>query len=145
MDSGSKWGAKGVADIFTEYVLLLAFCLRNDFQLWKLVVAYALLSRLHQVYLGACLLSGLFSSLFLLEKSPPLYHVYSATTIFLWAQIFSNIQFILTAWRSFSGKRYITVVKLCCACFVALFILEFLVSMFHFVTVCFMENYMILI
>ncbi|CAA7397835.1 unnamed protein product [Spirodela intermedia] len=96
-----------------------------------------------RVYLGACLLTGLYSSVFLLEKSPLLYHVYSATTIFLWAQIFSNIQFIATAWRGFSGKRYSTVVKLCCACFVALFILEFLVSSFSerkLYTWCFMTT-----
>ncbi|MQL78216.1 hypothetical protein Taro_010638 [Colocasia esculenta] len=83
-----------------------------------------------KVYVVGCLLMGLFSAVLFLEKSPLLYHVYVAMTIFLWTRIFNNIQFIKATWRNLSGKKYTAIMKLCYTCIVALLILEFLVSSF---------------
>ncbi|XP_078439538.1 sulfatase and phosphatidylinositolglycan class N domain-containing protein [Wolffia australiana] len=83
-----------------------------------------------EAFLGGFLLTGLFSLVLLLEKSPVLYHAYSAGTIVLWAHIFGNVQFIVAAWRSLAGKRWFTLIKLCCAFLVALFIVELLVYSF---------------
>ncbi|KAL8132416.1 hypothetical protein AgCh_008062 [Apium graveolens] len=44
-----------------------------------------------------------------LEHSPPLYHAYSAMTVFLWTQIFSEYQFLNALWRVGSGAMIITV------------------------------------
>ncbi|XP_020110509.1 GPI ethanolamine phosphate transferase 1 isoform X1 [Ananas comosus] len=83
-----------------------------------------------KVYIGGCLLAGLLSLLLVLEKSPPLYHAYVLMTVFLWTQIFSNIQFLESIWRELSSRTFSSIINLLFISGVALFVLEFLVMSF---------------
>lgn len=70
---------------------------------------------------------GVLCFLLFLEHSPPLYHAYTAMTIFLWTQIFSQYQFLKGLWRDLRRSRYDHIIKLLATCAVSIFILEFLV------------------
>ncbi|CAK9161284.1 unnamed protein product [Ilex paraguariensis] len=83
-----------------------------------------------KVHLCGCLLMGLVCILLFLERSPPLYHAYTAMTVFLWTQILSEYQFIEALWKDFHGKESYCIIKLIATCIVAVFILEFLVKSF---------------
>ncbi|KAL8132417.1 hypothetical protein AgCh_008062 [Apium graveolens] len=65
-----------------------------------------------------------------LEHSPPLYHAYSAMTVFLWTQIFSEYQFLNALWRYLRGREHYHTIKLVATCLVSVFILEVLVKSF---------------
>ncbi|KAL5725280.1 hypothetical protein ACHQM5_008440 [Ranunculus cassubicifolius] len=83
-----------------------------------------------QVHLCGLMLMGIISVLLFLEHSPPLYHVYTAMTVFLWTQIFSEYPFLKAMWRHLSGSKINLIVKLLVTCAVSVFILEFLVYSF---------------
>ncbi|KAF8378328.1 hypothetical protein HHK36_029667 [Tetracentron sinense] len=83
-----------------------------------------------KVYVFGCLFMGIFCILLLLEHSPPLYHAYTAMTVFLWTQIFSEHRFLKALWRNFCGSRKNNLMKLLGTCAVSVFILEFLVNSF---------------
>ncbi|XP_077222860.1 sulfatase and phosphatidylinositolglycan class N domain-containing protein [Tasmannia lanceolata] len=83
-----------------------------------------------KVHLFGCLLMGVLSILLFMENSPPLYHAYVAMTVFLWTQIFCDIQFLRAIWMHLSGSKFNFVVKLIATCAISIFILEFLVTSF---------------
>ncbi|OVA16257.1 GPI ethanolamine phosphate transferase 1 [Macleaya cordata] len=83
-----------------------------------------------KVYICGFLLMGVIGVLLFVEHSPPLYHVYTAMTIFLWTQIFSEYQFLKVFWRDLSGSNFNFIVKLLATSGVSIFILEFLVNSF---------------
>lgn len=70
---------------------------------------------------------GAISILLLIERSPPLYHAYTAMTVFLWTQIFSEYRFIKSLWKQLHGRRVYYTAKILATCAVSVFILEFLV------------------
>ncbi|XP_057817181.2 uncharacterized protein LOC131030393 isoform X2 [Cryptomeria japonica] len=76
------------------------------------------------------LLMVLFSIILLIERSPPLYHIYLALAIFLWTEIFSDSSFIQALWRALQDSRLISIAKLMATCIVSFLILELLVSSF---------------
>ncbi|GMN42444.1 hypothetical protein TIFTF001_011660 [Ficus carica] len=76
------------------------------------------------------LLMGVISTLLLLECSPPLYHAYTAMTVFLWTQIFSEYRFIKALWKQLHGRRVYYIAKILATCAVSVFISEFLVNSF---------------
>ncbi|KAF5205092.1 Gpi ethanolamine phosphate transferase [Thalictrum thalictroides] len=84
----------------------------------------------NQVYICGFMLMGVISVLMFLERSPPLYHVYTSMTVFLWTQIFSEYQFLKAMWKTLSGSKVDVIVKLLATCVVSVFILEFLVYSF---------------
>ncbi|KAF9606883.1 hypothetical protein IFM89_029482 [Coptis chinensis] len=98
-------------------------------------------TKTNQVYLCGVTLIGLVSILLFLEHSPPLYHVYTAVTVFLWTQIFSEYPFLKAVWTTLSGSKFEFVVKLLATCAVSILILEFLVYSFterKLYTLCFL-------
>lgn len=68
-----------------------------------------------------------FSILLLIERSPPLYHAYTAMTVFLWTQILSQYQFLKALLRSLWKEKLHYIIKLLSYCAVSLIVLEFLV------------------
>ena len=82
---------------------------------------------LWQVQVCGCLLMGVISTLLLVERSPPLYHAYTAMTVFLWTQIFSEYRLIKALWKQLHGRRVYYVVNILATCAVSVFISEFLV------------------
>lgn len=70
---------------------------------------------------------GVISIILLLERSPPLYHAYTAMTVFLWTQIFSEYRFIKALWKQLHGRRVYYIAKILATCAVSVFISEFLV------------------
>ncbi|KAF6159865.1 hypothetical protein GIB67_032949 [Kingdonia uniflora] len=86
--------------------------------------------KMNQVYLCGAVLMGIISVLLYLERSPPLYHAYTATTIFLWTQILSEYQFLKEMWKALSGSKYNFLLKLLAASAMSIIILEFLVNSF---------------
>ncbi|RVX08780.1 GPI ethanolamine phosphate transferase 1 [Vitis vinifera] len=83
-----------------------------------------------KVYLCGYLLIGVLCLLLFLEHSPPLYHAYTAMTVFLWTQIFSEYWFLKGLWRHLRRSKYDFIIKLLATCAVSIFILEFLVNSF---------------
>lgn len=83
-----------------------------------------------KVYLGGCVLMGIFSVLLFLEKSPLLYHAYFIMAVFLWTRIFKDLLVLKTIWKYISQKKFSYFLMLATACLVSIFILEFLVSSF---------------
>lgn len=83
-----------------------------------------------KVYLCGYLLIGVLCLLLFLEHSPPLYHAYTAMTVFLWTQIFSEYWFLKGLWRHLRRSKYDYIIKLLATCAVSIFILEFLVNSF---------------
>ncbi|XP_058112143.1 GPI ethanolamine phosphate transferase 1 isoform X2 [Magnolia sinica] len=84
-----------------------------------------------RAYLCGMLLMGILCVLLFIENSPLLYHAYVAMTVFLWTQIFSDIQFLKAVWRSLSGSKVNFIGKLLASCAVSIFTLEFLVTSFY--------------
>lgn len=82
---------------------------------------------LWQVQVCGCLLMAVISILLLLERSPPLYHAYTAMTVFSWTQIFSEYRFIKALWKQLHGRRIYYMAKILATCAVSVFISEFLV------------------
>lgn len=76
------------------------------------------------------LLMGVFSIIFLIEHSPPLYHIYLALALFLWTEIFSDTRFIQAMWRAFRVAKLMSIAKLLATCLVSFLILELLVTSF---------------
>lgn len=74
-----------------------------------------------------CLLMGIICVLLLWERSPPLYHAYTAMTVFLWTQLFSEYQFLKALWRDFSGRNTNDIIELSATTAVSVFVLEVLV------------------
>ncbi|KMS95014.1 hypothetical protein BVRB_013220 isoform A [Beta vulgaris subsp. vulgaris] len=83
-----------------------------------------------KVYLLGSLLMAAFSILLLIERSPPLYHAYTAMTVFLWTQILSQYQFLKALLRSLWKEKLHYIIKLLSYCAVSLIVLEFLVHSF---------------
>ncbi|XP_052194978.1 uncharacterized protein LOC127803025 [Diospyros lotus] len=94
-----------------------ALHVRNDSGKWK-------------VHFGGSLVMGSTCILLLLERSPPLYHAYTAMTVFLWTQIFSEYQFLKALWRDLVGRQSSYIIKLVATCAVSVAVLEFLVHSF---------------
>ncbi|CAM8985059.1 unnamed protein product [Rhodiola kirilowii] len=82
------------------------------------------------VYVCGCLLMVISSTMLFLEHSPPLYHVYTAMTIFLWTRIFADYLFIKELWMDLCHRDYNIVIKILGTCIVAIVVLEFLVNSF---------------
>ncbi|XP_024024305.1 GPI ethanolamine phosphate transferase 1 [Morus notabilis] len=83
-----------------------------------------------KVQVCGCLLMAVISILLLLERSPPLYHAYTAMTVFSWTQIFSEYRFIKALWKQLHGRRIYYMAKILATCAVSVFISEFLVNSF---------------
>ncbi|KAL9227085.1 hypothetical protein vseg_002821 [Gypsophila vaccaria] len=93
-----------------------------------------------KIYVLGGLFMGAFSIILIIERSPPLYHAYSAMTIFLWAQILSEYRFLNALRRSLQKEKLGYFIKLMAVCAVSLLLLEFLVNSFterKLYTVCF--------
>ncbi|XP_030553591.2 GPI ethanolamine phosphate transferase 1 isoform X1 [Rhodamnia argentea] len=73
---------------------------------------------------------GLVSMILFWEQSPPLYHAYVAMTIFLWARIIGEHQFLKALWRYLCGEKLNYVLKLLATLAVSVMISEFLVNSF---------------
>ncbi|KAK3016535.1 hypothetical protein RJ639_006582, partial [Escallonia herrerae] len=82
------------------------------------------------VNLFGCFFMGIVCIILFLEHSPPLYHAYTAVTVFLWTQIFNEYRFLKTLWRYLRGRESYYIFKLVATCAVSVFILEFLVNSF---------------
>lgn len=80
-----------------------------------------------QVYVCGCLFMGLVFGILFLEHSPPLYHAYTAMTVFLWTQIFGEYRFLKGLWRYLHGRVSYFAYKLLATAAISIFILEFLV------------------
>ncbi|XP_021857442.2 uncharacterized protein [Spinacia oleracea] len=87
-------------------------------------------NKMGKVYIFGSLLMGAFCIVLFIERSPPLYHAYTAMTVFLWTQIFSQYQFLNALLRSFQKEKFVYVIKLLAYCAVSLIVLEFLVYSF---------------
>lgn len=87
-------------------------------------------SKLGKVHMCGCLLMGIICVLLLWERSPPLYHAYTAMTVFLWTQLFSEYQFLKALWRDFSGRNTNDIIELSATTAVSVFVLEVLVHSF---------------
>ncbi|CAO2826102.1 unnamed protein product [Amaranthus hypochondriacus] len=87
-------------------------------------------NKIGKVYVLGALLMGTLSILFLIERSPPLYHAYTAMTVFLWTQILSQYQFIVALLRSLWKEKLVYIIKLLAYCAVSIIVLEFLVNSF---------------
>ncbi|KAI3942370.1 hypothetical protein MKW92_020334 [Papaver armeniacum] len=83
-----------------------------------------------QVYICGFLVMAVTFVLLFVERSPPLYHVYTAMTIFLWTQIFSEYQFLKLLWKDLSSRNFVFSMKLLATSAVSVVILEFLVNSF---------------
>ncbi|KAL7140851.1 hypothetical protein ABFS83_08G014900 [Erythranthe nasuta] len=83
-----------------------------------------------KVYLSGCLLMGSMCIILLVEHSPPLYHAYFAMTIFLWAQICCEYQFLKALWRYMLGREISYFVKFLACFIISVVILEILVKSF---------------
>lgn len=70
---------------------------------------------------------GLVSMILFWEQSPPLYHAYIAMTIFLWARIIGEHQFLTALWRYLRGEKLNYVLTLLATLAVSVMISEFLV------------------
>ncbi|KAL8162147.1 hypothetical protein V2J09_013636 [Rumex salicifolius] len=84
----------------------------------------------NKVYLCGCILMGVTSTLLLVDRSPPLYHAYTAMTIFLWTRIFTEHHFLIALWKSIFTRKSNEVLKIFAACIISLLILELLVYSF---------------
>ncbi|PKU61868.1 phosphatidylinositol glycan, class N [Dendrobium catenatum] len=82
------------------------------------------------IYLTGSVLMGFISVIFIIEKSPILYHAYVSMTVFLWTRIFSNIQLLKVIWRLLSNRSLKSNLNLLATSALAFFILELLVSSF---------------
>lgn len=94
-----------------------------------------------QVYLCGFMLMTIISALMFLERSPPLYHLYTAMTVFLWTQICSEYPFLKAMWITISNSKINLIVKLGATSAVSVVILEFLVYSFterKLYTLCFL-------
>lgn len=80
--------------------------------------------------LCGCFFMAIVFIILFLEHSPPLYHAYSAMTVFLWTQIFSEYQFLNALWRYLRGREHYHTIKLVATCLISVFILEVLVKSF---------------
>ena len=78
----------------------------------------------------------MLSILFLVERSPPLYHAYTAMTVFLWTKILSQYQFIVALLRSLWKEKVVYIIKLLAYCAVSIIVLEFLVLLVLHYIVC---------
>lgn len=87
-------------------------------------------SRPGKVYIVGSLFMGAFFIVLLIERSPPLYHAYTAMTVFLWTQILSEYQFLSALWRILQKDKPSYVIKLLAYCAVSLLVLELLVNSF---------------
>ncbi|KAK9272092.1 hypothetical protein L1049_002461 [Liquidambar formosana] len=83
-----------------------------------------------KVYLCGCLMMGVLFILLFLEHSSLLYHAYTAMTVYLWTQIFSEYRFLKALWQDLRGRKFSYVTKILATCAVSIFILEFLVNSF---------------
>ncbi|KAK2971216.1 hypothetical protein RJ640_029894, partial [Escallonia rubra] len=83
-----------------------------------------------KVNLFGCFFMGMVCIILFLEHSPPLYHAYTAVTVFLWTQIFNEYRFLKALWRYIHGRESYYIFKLVATCAVSVFILEFLVNSF---------------
>lgn len=86
--------------------------------------------KLGKVHILGSLLMGTFSILLFVDRSPPLYHAYTAMTVFLWTQILSQYQFLKALLRSLQKEKLVYFIKLLAYCAVSLIVLEFLVNSF---------------
>lgn len=83
-----------------------------------------------KVYLcGSLIMASIFVVLYL-EHSPPLYHAYSAMTIFLWTNIFSEYRFLRALCRFLQAKESFHFIELFATCAVSIIVLELLVRSF---------------
>ncbi|KAH9617396.1 hypothetical protein KSS87_019132 [Heliosperma pusillum] len=83
-----------------------------------------------KVYILGGLLMGAFSVILLIERSPPLYHAYTAMTVFLWTKILSEYQFLNALRRRVHEEKLGYFIKLVAYCVVSVLLLEFLVHSF---------------
>ncbi|XP_071711375.1 uncharacterized protein [Rutidosis leptorrhynchoides] len=84
-----------------------------------------------KVYLGGSIIMTSIFILLYLQHSPPLYHAYFATTVFLWTNIFGEYIFIRALWRYFlQAKEAYHVIELFVTGVVSIIILELLVRSF---------------
>ncbi|XP_074302204.1 uncharacterized protein LOC141633684 isoform X1 [Silene latifolia] len=86
--------------------------------------------KLRKVYILGGLFMGAFSVILLIERSPPLYHAYTAMTVFLWTQILSEYQFLNVLRRRLQKEKLGYFIKLVAYCVVSVLLLEFLVHSF---------------
>lgn len=73
---------------------------------------------------------GVACTLLLVEKSPPLYHAYVVTTMFLWTQIFSEYHFLKAFCRYLCGRVNDYYLKLIATGVFSVIILELLVRLY---------------
>ncbi|KAL2897090.1 GPI ethanolamine phosphate transferase 1 [Bienertia sinuspersici] len=83
-----------------------------------------------KVYILGSLLMGTFSMVLLIERSPPLYHAYTAMTVFLWTQILSQYKFLSALLRSLQKRDFVYLIKILIYCTMSLIVVEFLVNSF---------------
>ncbi|XP_020676240.1 GPI ethanolamine phosphate transferase 1 isoform X2 [Dendrobium catenatum] len=133
MPTPSEWGLTGIervdvnqADIAPLMATLVGLpCPVNS--VGNLPLQYL---QLNKIYLTGSVLMGFISVIFIIEKSPILYHAYVSMTVFLWTRIFSNIQLLKVIWRLLSNRSLKSNLNLLATSALAFFILELLVSSF---------------
>ncbi|KAM7506653.1 hypothetical protein LguiA_017106 [Lonicera macranthoides] len=111
-----------VLHVLQSYTSLPGKILRKDQSVLR--------NKISKVNLCGCFFMGLVCIMLFVEHSPPLYHAYTAMTVFLWTQICSQYQLLKALWRYLCGSESHHIIKLIATFAVSVFILEFLVKSF---------------